>query len=56
MLLHVSERDFSSLNCCKFAVEFDWKNENSQKVHKLGFSGKLDRFSGKKNIEVYQNR
>ena len=38
MFVHASEREiFCSLNCRKFAVEFDWNRKNSRNVQNLGF-------------------
>ena len=37
MLARVSESDFFSLNCSKFALECDWTSKNSQTVQNLFF-------------------
>ena len=54
MLDRVSEREFFTLNCSKFAVECDWNRKNSQNVPNLGFFEKIDGIFRKKTLNFFK--
>ena len=51
MFIHVSEREFFSKNCSRFAIECDWNSKIPQSVQNLGFFGKINVFFSKKNLK-----
>ena len=53
--VHLSERDFFSLNCSKIAVECNWISKISQNVPISGFlEKKRDGFLSKKNLDFFK--
>ena len=51
--VHVTEHEFFSPNCSKFAVECDWNSMISQNVQNLGFFWKKNRWVFRKKLWIF---